>query len=495
MDAKKSITTSSVRTNHNSDSALRAYTYNSVDLQSLFAKIIESLSSPDESNDQISRILTDVCRYFKVGCGFVYEADHTHTFHLKERYASYAIRNLPESFTLETRLSADEMQERLRTSVFCRQGDGEEKKIEDKELPESNTFMLVPVLDKDGDPIGLVGMMDRRRKILLDEQAVGAAKMVLNLLANNIKTRIYQRGLEYAQQSLVSILDNTGVDIYVNDFNTHEVLYVNKSMAAPYGGRENMLGKQCWATIYTDKDGPCEYCPQKKLIDDEGNPTKIYSWDYRRPFDGSWFRVLSAAFRWVDGRLAHVISSVDITENKNNEATIAQMANYDDLTNLPNRRKLDRDCREFMENAAARKTDLYLLFFDLDNFKKLNDSMGHQAGDELLTEIGKALQKNPLTKNCAYRYGGDEFVILLSSVKRDYVRKVIAFLLERFAQPWELTGTAPVCRASIGVASYPIDASTPDELVRKADMMMYQAKKNGRDMACFFDGEVMRREG
>ncbi len=470
----------------------RTYIYNPGDLQHLFAKIIESLSLPELPDDLIQRILSEICHHFRFGCGFVYESDHTRTFHLKERLTLYKSHNLPDSFR-EARHFNRTILEELQSQAFFYQH-VEENHATDAmfRIFNSNTFMLVPVFNQDRAVIGLVGMMDRRRNILLDEKAVQAAKMVLNLLANNVKLRIYQRSLEYAERSLVGILDNAGIDVYVNDFNTHEILYANKSMAAPYGGLKNMLGKKCWQALYTDKTGQCDYCPQKKLIDENGNPTKVYSWDYRRPFDGSWFRVLSAAFHWVDGRLAHVVSSVDITENKNNEATIVRLANYDPLTNLPNRRKLMANCEEALRNAALGGKSGYLLFFDLDNFKKLNDSVGHQAGDELLAAIGKDLMQNPLTRNNCYRYGGDEFVLLYPNAKRKHILQVAAYLLGRFNQPWQLASTSPVCRASIGIADYPNHGDTPDTLFHNADQMMYKAKQIGRGAACFIDGETVR---
>lgn len=479
------------------DAALRTYNYNSDDLQLLFANVIASLGSPEDPGEVVGHILTDVCRHFRFGCGFVYEADHAQTFHLKERYACYAIRNMPESFRLEKHLDIADIDSLLHSSVFYQcldpdAGDGDRSGVFD-----SNTFMLVPAFNRDMIPIGLVGMMDRRHNILLDGQAVQAARMVLNLLANSIKIRIYQRNLEYAKQSLVNILDNAGVHMYVTDFETHEILYVNKSMAEPYGGRKNMLGEKCWKSLYSDRTDPCEYCPKRKLIDDKGNPTKVHSWDYRRPFDGAWFRVLSAAFRWVDGRLAHVVSSVDITENKKNEAIIAQMANYDALTNLPNRRKLVADCEEAMKRAESRDGGGYLLFFDLDDFKKLNDGMGHQAGDQLLAEIGGFLRENPQTGNHAYRYGGDEFILLYPDADREHVRDVARSLLARFDKPWRLAenNASPVCRASIGIARYSANGTSVDKLLHCADMMMYKAKRNGRGVAVFSDGEIVRPAG
>ena len=94
------------------------------------------------------------------------------------------------------------------------------------------------------------------------------------------------------------------------------MLYANASMAAPYGGIRHFEGKKCWQALYTDKTGECEFCPKRHLIDENGQPTRVYSWDYQRPFDKCWFRVFSAAFPWIDGQMAHVITSVDIDHQK-----------------------------------------------------------------------------------------------------------------------------------------------------------------------------------
>ena len=119
-----------------------------------------------------------------------------------------------------------------------------------------------------------------------------------------------------ASNTLGSIMNNMGVDIYVNSFDSHDMLYANRSMVEPYGGIEHFWGKKCWEALYSDKTGECEFCPKRHLIDENGHPTKVYSWDYQRPFDKCWFRVFSAAFAWVDGQMAHVITSVDIDHQK-----------------------------------------------------------------------------------------------------------------------------------------------------------------------------------
>ncbi|MDR2892752.1 MAG: sensor domain-containing diguanylate cyclase [Deltaproteobacteria bacterium] len=486
----------------------RQYNHDADDARHLFASIIESLSSSAPRQSIIASILEQVCRHFKFGWGFVYEADHTQALILKECFlTSDGVNPLPKSFVLKDHFSEEEITGMLVASVYSQNIDYDEHVAPDghSRIFRYNAVMLAPIADDDGRVIGLVGIMDRRRNILMDERSVRAAQMALNLLGNHIKLRILQKRLEYARESLISTLDNTGINIYVNDFHTHEILYVNQSMATPYGGLKNMLGKKCWQVLHKNKTGQCDYCPKKQIIDAAGNPTKIYSWDHQRPLDGAWFRVISTAFRWVDGRLAHIVSSVDITENKNNEATIAYMANYDVLTNLPNRRKLRFDYEEGAHLARGGEKDGetgYLLFLDLDNFKELNDSLGHQAGDELLAQIGSALSLHPLTDEHVYRYGGDEFVLLYHRADRKQLNKVINFLFDRFEQPWPLKKSvlprSVVCRASIGVVPFADDSGNPcsgktlDELLHKADLMMYRAKQNGGGIACFSDGEIVK---
>ncbi len=252
-------------------------------------------------------------------------------------------------------------------------------------------------------------------------------------------------------------------------------------MAAPYGGKEKFMGGQeCWKVLYEGQTGPCEFCPQKKLIDDEGKPSKIYSWDYERKLDGSWFRVFSAAFRWVDGRLAHVVSSADITDNKKNEQIIRYMANYDSLTNLPNRRKLVEDFKERIDQAKENER-AYVLFFDIDGFKAINDTFGHDAGDEFLIQLGEFYSEVPLLKGSIYRNGGDEFVGIIGGegATEEQVRETIALLHERFQTCWSLANGEVFCNISAGVACYPEDGTGVEELLQQADQAMYKAKKSG----------------
>jgi diguanylate cyclase (GGDEF)-like protein len=323
-------------------------------------------------------------------------------------------------------------------------------------------------------------MMDRRHPIRLSKQEIDDADAVLSVLAGHIKMRVYQKRLEYVHSSMKNMVDKAGVDIYVSDFYTHELLFVNESTAAPYGGVEKILGRPCWEVLSSEKTGECGYCPRKKLVDKNGKPTKMYSWDFQRPVDGSWVRMVSAAFTWVDGRLAQVLSSIDITENKYNEMLIRRLAESDSLTSLPNRGKLIEDLNLSLKRMKKDAAHGYLLFIDLDDFKTINDTFGHLDGDALLRQVGHFLHNEKTSLGMPYRYGGDEFVILSEYKTDDELTQIQKILLEKFNGEWQLNGHAVHCGISIGAVKIPWGNKSAAELIHAADMAMYEVKKSGK---------------
>lgn len=473
---------------------MRAYNFNQDDFQNLLVRVVQRLSAPGELSDLIVNTLQEICQHFKFGCGVVYETDYTNTLQQRETYHLFDENVLPTKIDLGPEIDGVSLGEKFKRTIYASSAEQESANEHQFvfDLFPINTILLVPILDEGANLCGLLGLMDRRQKILLRESDIGVAETTLRLLANYVRLRISRRRVEMARASLINTLNNMGVDIYVNDFETHEILYVNESMAKPYGGLENMLGKKCWAALYSDKTGECEYCPQKKLIDENGKPTKVYSWDYQRPFDGSWFRVFSAAFNWIDGRLAHVVTSVDISENKHNEELITKLATMDVLTNLPNRRKLLSDFNEARTRLAKNGGEAYLLFFDLDDFKGLNDKYGHAAGDDFLAYVGSILLSDAHTDGHAYRHGGDEFVVFLDGISEKTVQRIVDNLLAHFETPWHINGEDVISRATIGIAKYPDDGLTLEELLYAADKKMYEAKHLGKGRAFFSNGTIVK---
>jgi len=452
----------------------------------LFVQVMNRLGAQGNLYDTIPDILLATCRFFRFGCGFIYEISYSKNFELREICGYYEENSMPLSLDIFSILTKEQIQEFIAMETVVIKP-GEQKSVLLTRLHElfaSKLLVLVPIINNDGELIGLVGMSDRRSNIALSEADFEVALSVLCVVGNQVKLRIYQDWLENTRNALESILDNIAVDIFVSDYSTYEIIYANSSMARPYGGLEKMLGKKCWQVPGNKQTGYCVECKRHKLLDEDGNPTKTYSWDFLRQQDNTWQRATSACFRWVDGRMVNAISSVNITENKHNEELIRRMAEYDDLTGLPNRRKLVQDIDNIFSGGQSEG---YILFFDMDDFKKVNDDLGHQAGDELLLQIGQVLQASSLTAGHCYRHSGDEFVLVYKDISQGRLFEIISFIMERFAEPWHLRDGTISCTCSLGIAHYPSDGYKALELLHASDLAMYKSKKQGRSRAYFYE--------
>ncbi|NGP54512.1 EAL domain-containing protein [Thioalkalivibrio sp. XN8] len=197
------------------------------------------------------------------------------------------------------------------------------------------------------------------------------------------------------------------------------------------------------------------------------------------------FLVVDAAQRYAGiGNVQALLNEV----TKRQQEHLHRLAHYDALTGLPNR-VLFRD-RLAMALGQARRngSQVALAFIDIDHFKRINDALGHPAGDELLQVVARRLQGVLRGPDTLARMGGDEFTLVLTDLDgpADAVH-ALRRLRERLTDPIPLEGHATVVTASIGVALYPDDALEIDELVRKADIALYASKRAGRDTASFFD--------
>lgn len=167
------------------------------------------------------------------------------------------------------------------------------------------------------------------------------------------------------------------------------------------------------------------------------------------------------------------------------------LANKDDVTGLFNQRKLVTDLAETIEHHEALESTFSVMFLDVDHFKNVNDNFGHIVGSQMLTEIGKELQDVLRSSDKIYRYGGDEFVVLMPEVNIDTVHKIAVRVRETVKRKSFNVGEAKDYQLSlsIGIAEYPTDARTANEIIEFADKMMYVSKKSGRGKV-FHIGEV-----
>lgn len=217
-------------------------------------------------------------------------------------------------------------------------------------------------------------------------------------------------------------------------------------------------------------------------------------WEKRR--DGSPFVgwVTISAVKGPGQATTHYVGAfADISHNKEAEAQIHRLAYYDPLTQLPNRRLLQDRIAQIM--ASGRRGSSYggLVFLDLDNFKVLNDTRGHDVGDELLVEAARRIQSNVRGRDTVARLGGDEFVVVLEDLGVEaqgaalHAGAVGEKLRQSLAQPYEVGSRRFHCPASLGVALFRGDEDSVETVLKHADLAMYQAKSAGRNTLRFFD--------
>lgn len=444
---------------------------------------MEKLNTNGDKKQIVAEVMKEICEYFGFGCGFVYIADHKENFNLYEAFRTYQdFEHLNESIRLRDELGDECYDAFHKDEIITVDAEKPKTKLEGKltHLFKAQNMVLIPIIGKGNKIQAFVGMADRRSKNRQGDRDIRFAFSIMAVFANYIKIMISQWQSEGNMRTLSSVLNNTGVDVYVADFYTDDVLYVNESMAKRYGGEANIIGRKCWQVMFPGKTGRCDFCPRHRLIDENQEPTEVYIWNLHNEIDDSWRRMLSSAFYWVDGRLAIVGSNVDITNNVKNEEKIRYFAEYDTLTGLKNRHKLLLDCDDGIDRLKREGKEGYLIFCDLNKFKRVNDEMGHKAGDELLSQIGQYFQNNEKTSGRVYRYGGDEFIILCLDYTAEEANALAEQLHEDFKKPWKLQAGEVNCGTSVGITCYPRDAATTSDLLHLADLQMYEAKKRNR---------------
>ncbi|RBH51458.1 diguanylate phosphodiesterase, partial [Pseudomonas sp. MWU13-2860] len=179
---------------------------------------------------------------------------------------------------------------------------------------------------------------------------------------------------------------------------------------------------------------------------------------------------------------------------KKSAAEMAQLAHYDSFTPLPNRLLFLSRLEHAIETAKRERRRVAVLFIDLDNFKQINDTQGHGAGDHLLVEVAARLKDCLRANDTVARIGGDEFLILLENQKADNpVIDIANKIVKACARPFQLAGQPVTVGCSVGISIYPRDCQEAESLMRNADAAMYQAKNEGKGAFRFYTEELTQR--
>jgi diguanylate cyclase (GGDEF)-like protein len=292
---------------------------------------------------------------------------------------------------------------------------------------------------------------------------------VKRIVTSILARRITKNSLTSSYASLEAILENVGCGIYVLDVERRAILYTNNRF------RELLANSIASGKI------------NEMLFSDSSMDVKNYVEEVFFEEENRWLNVYRSEIDWVDGRKVSLCTIYDITEKKIYQQKIESQANNDYLTGLYNRMRCEQDLDRFIRLSELNGTEGALLYIDLDDFKHINDGLGHQYGDVLLKEIAKNLQNVEGMKETCYRMGGDEFIVIVPDKAGGQLDEITKKIQGIFAKPWFLKGENYYCTMSMGIAYFPTDADSVEELIRKADMALYAAKRQGKNRIEYYD--------
>lgn len=217
--------------------------------------------------------------------------------------------------------------------------------------------------------------------------------------------------------------------------------------------------------------------------EDEAGPIEIRI----RGFDGEPVDIEANSIRVRDNGKSFILTIArNVTEKKRLEQSVQQMAYYDGLTGLPNRNLLGELVMSSLETARSYELLVAVMFIDLDGFKHVNDSFGHAVGDMLLKELSQRLAQSVRETDTVSRLGGDEFIVLLPNTTREQAETAAQRMMANIAIPFRYREQSTFVTASIGIAMYPDDGDSAEQLIKHADQAMYEAKEQGKNGYRFF---------
>lgn len=290
--------------------------------------------------------------------------------------------------------------------------------------------------------------------------------------------------LKQREASFRLLFNDNPVPMFVLCRDSQAFVAVNAAAQSHYGYSRDELLAMAWRDLRIDTDDSAE--------DETGSFETMVIASRHKTKDGRALEVVVYS-RQLDyeGVPAVLVAIMDITERKEAEARIAYMAHHDALTELPNRVLF----RDHMADALAQRDRsggfVGTLCIDLDNFKLVNDTLGHPLGDRLLQDVAHRIQRVTRQRDTAARLGGDEFAVLVPAMKSPQELGVLAQrLIDVISEPYSIDGHAISVGATIGVAVSPTDGVDADRLLRNADLALYRAKSDGKSTFRFFEHEM-----
>jgi diguanylate cyclase (GGDEF)-like protein/PAS domain S-box-containing protein len=351
------------------------------------------------------------------------------------------------------------------------------------EGPEIRFYAGVPLVTSNGHHLGTLCVIDTVARELKSEQLDAVKTLADSVMAHLDLGLSHKEIRKYVDdlQLSATIFDSANEAIVVTDANNNFIT-VNPAFTALTGYSLVEVVGQTPKILKSGRQDRIFYQQMWHQLNTMGFWDGEL-WNKRKNGEeyAEWLSI-KVVFNEDGSKKMHVALFSDVTQKKQADEIIWKQANYDILTQLPNRQLFNDRLEHEIKMSHRTNLSLALLFIDLDFFKSVNDIMGHDVGDLLLVAVAKRISAVVRESDTVARMGGDEFTAILPQIESaEDAKRVIISIVETLAQPFNLNGEVITISASVGVAIYPQDAKDSKELMIKADKAMYKVKQQGRN--------------
>lgn len=332
-----------------------------------------------------------------------------------------------------------------------------------------------------------------RDYISVKRNRAGEARWLRGIIVDVTEQKQIEMEVANAELRFRTIFDTAPIGMMLTDLHTDEIIAVNPAYGKFVNRDLDEIKEIGWQTLNHPDDLARDLVQLEKF-----KQGKIKNYSLEKRFihpDGSqvwgYVRVNQLNLEGAHSRPQYMVLVEDITERKQFEKKIWHQANYDSLTGLPNRNMLQDRLNQLIKLARRNDDQIAIFMLDLDRFKDVNDTLGHDIGDRLLVKAARRLEKCLRASDTVARLGGDEFVAIITDFEESSVIDRIADkIIDALSRPFMLGGNNAYVSASIGVTLFPHDGDAVYDLLKNADQAMYEAKRNGRSRYHYFTREM-----
>ena len=429
-------------------------------------------------------LLAQLCKNFDVAWAFVAELDHGATPTIR----TIAMQSHGQTADNLTFTLAETPCERLMEGQPCRIANNLQQTYPNSSQLHQlgiDSFMGIPLIDEAGDTIGLLAVMDNKP---LPSNLPG--EQFLQIFVGRTVAELARRRTEARMRNLASAIEQTADAIIITDLDG-TIEYVNAAFETSTGyGREEVIGQKP-SMLKSGQQDDAYYAQLWTAL----TSGEVFRGTFiNRRKDGSLFHEEKtiSPLRDVEGAITHYLAAGrDLTERLHAQEQLHHLTYYSPLTGLPNRALFMDRLNQLLARGRWRNRVIALLFINLDRFKVVNDTLGHDIGDHALKIMPKRLNACIREGDTVSHLGGDQFAIILQDMDSpDDVPLIAQNILDAIAAPAKLGSEAFVLTASIGIAVYPHDGESAHNLMKCADAALYQAKELGGNSFQFFTADI-----